>query len=369
MGRARPVVEGAPPRGGGAHLWKLGATRLTTIAGFDPPMDKDSLPRAEPQAAPASYEDALAELEALVAAMEGGQLPLDGMLESYRRGAELLAFCRARLEAVEQQVKVLEDGQLKPWASRMTPAAFDAWAARRDATRSRPRSTPGCPAEAPAGLGQAMRYGVLDGGKRLRPLLVLAAAAGGRRRCARPRVRAACAVELIHAYSLVHDDLPCMDNDVLRRGKPTVHVHFGEAQAMLAGDAMQALAFEVLTPDAGVPAALQARLCCAAGARRRPRRHGRRPGDRPRQHRPAARRARAARHAPPQDRRAAAGERADGRGLRRADAGAVGGAGRLRRRDRPGLPGRRRHPRRHPGLGDARQDRRQGPGRTTSRPT
>jgi farnesyl diphosphate synthase len=70
------------------------------------------------------------------------------------------------------------------------------------------------------------------------------------RRCGRGPCRAACrvAVELIHAYSLVHDDMPCMDNDVLRRGKPTVHVQYGEAQAMLAGDAMQALAFEVLTP-------------------------------------------------------------------------------------------------------------------------
>jgi farnesyl diphosphate synthase len=105
-----------------------------------------------------------------------------------------------------------------------------------------------------------MRYGVLDGGKRLRPLLVLAAcdAVGGHAVAA---LRAAAAVELIHAYSLVHDDMPCMDNDVLRRGKPTVHVKFGEAQAMLAGDAMQALAFEVLTPDGGGPPALQARLC------------------------------------------------------------------------------------------------------------
>jgi farnesyl diphosphate synthase len=116
------------------------------------------------------------------------------------------------------------------------------------------------PADAPAGLGEAMRYAVLDGGKRLRPLLVLAAceAVGGLREAA---LRAAVAVELIHAYSLVHDDMPCMDNDVLRRGKPTVHVQYGEAQAMLAGDAMQALAFDVLTPDAGVPPALQARLC------------------------------------------------------------------------------------------------------------
>ena len=116
-------------------------------------------------------------------------------------------------------------------------------------------------ADAPAGLGDAMRYAVLDGGKRLRPLLVLAAAEAVRGQ-AEAALRAACAVELIHAYSLVHDDLPCMDNDVLRRGKPTVHVQFGEAPALLAGDALQALAFELLTPDeAVVPSATQARLC------------------------------------------------------------------------------------------------------------
>lgn len=126
------------------------------------------------------------------------------------------------------------------------------------------------PAHAPAGLGDAMRYAVLDGGKRLRALLVFAAAhaVGGLRTPAgqQAALRAAVAVELIHAYSLVHDDLPCMDNDVMRRGKPTVHVQFGEAQAMLAGDAMQALAFEVLTPelpqdDAAAQAVLQARMC------------------------------------------------------------------------------------------------------------
>ena len=115
------------------------------------------------------------------------------------------------------------------------------------------------PTDAPAGLGQAMRYGVLDGGKRLRALLVLASAQAVDGDSA-AALRAAVAVELIHAYSLVHDDMPCMDNDVLRRGKPTVHVQYGEAQAMLAGDAMQALAFEVLTPDEGVEPALQARL-------------------------------------------------------------------------------------------------------------
>jgi farnesyl diphosphate synthase len=114
---------------------------------------------------------------------------------------------------------------------------------------------------APAGLGEAMRYAALDGGKRLRPLLVLAAseAVHGNPAAA---LRAACAVELIHAYSLVHDDMPCMDNDVLRRGKPTVHVKFGQAQALLAGDALQALAFELLTPEGDeVPAVQQAALC------------------------------------------------------------------------------------------------------------
>ena len=117
------------------------------------------------------------------------------------------------------------------------------------------------PADAPARLGEAMRYAVLDGGKRLRPLLALAAAEAvdGQPQAA---LRAACAVELIHAYSLVHDDMPCMDNDVLRRGKPTVHVQYGEAQALLAGDALQALAFEILLPgDDELPAAVSARLC------------------------------------------------------------------------------------------------------------
>ena len=141
----------------------------------------------------------------------------------------------------------------------MTPQAFDGWMQRWLDEVERALQA-WVPADAPAGLGEAMRYGVLDGGKRLRPLLVVAAcqAVDGHVQAA---LRAAVAVELIHAYSLIHDDMPCMDNDVLRRGKPTVHVRYGEAQAMLAGDAMQALAFEVLTPEDGVPAALQARLC------------------------------------------------------------------------------------------------------------
>jgi farnesyl diphosphate synthase len=97
----------------------------------------------------------------------------------------------------------------------------------------------------PAKLHEAMRYTTLGGGKRVRPLLAYASGElfGA---SADAVARAACAVEMIHAYSLVHDDMPCMDDDALRRGKPTVHVAYDEATALLAGDALQALAFEVL---------------------------------------------------------------------------------------------------------------------------
>ena len=121
--------------------------------------------------------------------------------------------------------------------------------------------------EQPGTLHEAMRYAVLGGGKRVRPLLVLAA---GEAVGATPAAleAAGCAVELIHAYSLVHDDLPCMDDDVLRRGKPTVHVAYGEALAMLVGDALQTLAFESLARIAhpAVPR-MVAELAAAAGSR------------------------------------------------------------------------------------------------------
>lgn len=111
----------------------------------------------------------------------------------------------------------------------------------------------------PARLHAAMRYAVLEGGKRVRAALVYAAGAACRPEnvvgtpingqdadCQRALDCAAAAVELVHAYSLVHDDLPCMDDDILRRGRPTVHVQFDEATALLAGDALQPLAFELL---------------------------------------------------------------------------------------------------------------------------
>lgn len=103
---------------------------------------------------------------------------------------------------------------------------------------------------APKDLVSAMRYSTLAGGKRLRPILFLAAAdvLGGGGALSRPELaEAAASLELFHTYSLIHDDLPCMDDDSLRRGKPTCHVVFGEATALLAGDALQTLGFEVLS--------------------------------------------------------------------------------------------------------------------------
>ena len=124
---------------------------------------------------------------------------------------------------------------------------------------------------APQRLHEAMRYAVLGGGKRVRPLLVFAAGEVTGADPVRTR-HAAAAVELIHAYSLVHDDMPAMDDDALRRGKPTVHVEFDEATALLVGDALQSLAFDILASqplaaDAATQLNMVQLLAQAAGSR------------------------------------------------------------------------------------------------------
>jgi farnesyl diphosphate synthase len=142
--------------------------------------------------------------------------------------------------------------------------AFEPWMRSRLARFERAADDALPPADrVPTRLHQAMRYAALGGGKRVRPLLAYAAAelvtpgAGDRPDLATDCV--ALSVEFVHVYSLIHDDLPCMDDDVLRRGKPTVHVAFDEATAMLAGDALQAEAFRVLA-DAPLPGEVRARL-------------------------------------------------------------------------------------------------------------
>jgi len=136
-------------------------------------------------------------------------------------------------------------------------AAFDDWMKTVQAGSENDLSAFLPPATTiPVKLHEAMRYALLGGGKRVRPLLVYAAGAlfGAD---AAVLARAAAAVEMIHAYSLVHDDMPCMDDDALRRGKPTVHVAYDEATALLVGDALQSQAFLVLSEATTVPPARQ----------------------------------------------------------------------------------------------------------------
>ena len=107
-------------------------------------------------------------------------------------------------------------------------------------------------ADVPPGLAEPMRYALLGGGKRLRPVLCLAACQAV---CGdpAPALPAALAIEVLHNYTLVHDDLPCMDDDQLRRGRPTVHAKYGYAQAVLVGDALQAAAFQLALTEHGLP--------------------------------------------------------------------------------------------------------------------
>ena len=135
-------------------------------------------------------------------------------------------------------------------------AQLEAWQARMELALSARLPAPDV---TPARLHEAMRYSVLGGGKRIRPALLFATArAIGR---TEDEVEAAaCAIELIHVYSLVHDDLPAMDNDDLRRGRPTCHKAYDDATAVLVGDALQTLAFHVLTRDPAVPGGAATRL-------------------------------------------------------------------------------------------------------------
>jgi farnesyl diphosphate synthase len=153
----------------------------------------------------------------------------------------------------------------------LVPSSFADWVAAVQ-TRTETALDRFLPAAAvaPSRLHDAMRYAVLGGGKRVRPLLCHAAGAlSGASSAALDA--AACAVELIHAYSLVHDDMPCMDDDVLRRGKPTVHVQYDDATALLVGDSLQSLAFLLLSEHCDVPADIRVRmvsqLAIASGSR------------------------------------------------------------------------------------------------------
>ncbi len=270
---------------------------------------KGSDPSEKPESEEVDFESSLAELETIVRRLEQGGGALEQALGDYAQAIELLRACHGRLEQAERKIEILsgidangnpilrevddqelslEDKQRvadsvgqfhgRPAMSEsrvllktMVPCSEYSMSLVSSASTINQRLAPlrdlvdqalenylrltdGCPQR----LADAMRYSVMAPGKRLRPLLTLLAAeaVGGHARAALP---AACAVELIHAYSLIHDDLPAMDNDDLRRGLPTCHRKFDEATAILAGDALQALAFEILSHE--MPAERGLRCC------------------------------------------------------------------------------------------------------------
>lgn len=162
---------------------------------------------------------------------------------------------------------------MSPQAAKLEPVDFQAWLGDRvQQVESTLEQVLPDADQVPGRLHEAMRYAVLGGGKRIRAALVYAAGEASLQATAAAAAQqialdhAAAAVELIHAYSLVHDDLPCMDDDTLRRGRPTVHVQFDEATAMLAGDALQPLAFESLSAMPIAPALVVQAIQLLAGA-------------------------------------------------------------------------------------------------------
>ncbi len=237
------------------------------------------------------FEQSLADLQALVERLENGELSLEDSLTAFEQGIALTRDCQGALAQAEQKVQVLleRDGELaaatlRRGASSMIGAYQVSCQARVDAALE-----PLFVAPSPR-AGTPLRRHALQRDERRQARAPAAGLRGLRGAWAPPAEQAngaACAVELIHAYSLVHDDLPAMDDDDLRRGQPTTHKAFDEACAILAGDGLQSLAFSALLDPAPEqrrcrqhPPGAWSGPC--AGRCRRPGRHGRRPGDRPR---------------------------------------------------------------------------------------
>ena len=248
--RRSSTSSGTPRRAHSPHGRKQPATDASPVADFEASLDA---------------------LEQLVEKMEHGDMSLEESLAAYERGVGLYRRCQTALEQAELRVRLLSD-PARPGRRRAVPArrtsarCLSRRRLRRLARRARrqPRSSSALPAADASPAAPARG----DAPCRARRRQAHAPAAGLRHRRT-PSARdaaaldaAAAAVELIHAYSLVHDDLPAMDDDALRRGQPTVHVAFDEATAILAGDALQSLAFELLA-DAPLPARRRAWRCCA----------------------------------------------------------------------------------------------------------
>ena len=203
------------------------------------------------------FEDGLERLELLVDQLEAGNLALEESLKVFEEGVGLARRCAKYLDEAEKRIEILtrdESGALRrrvAGARRGRHVSVDVAAYMKERAAAVDAALDRfLPAESarPERLHTAMRYSVFAGGKRLRPVLVIAGAeaVGGRMDDVMPT---ACAMEMIHTYSLVHDDLPAMDNDDFRRGVPTNHKVFGEAMAILAGDALLTLAFGLVAEN------------------------------------------------------------------------------------------------------------------------
>ena len=207
---------------------------------------------------PAKFEDAFQALETIVGKLERGDLSLEEALAAYEDGVTLVRHLGTKLTEVEKRVEVLTRDA--GWA--VSTGTFNRRRRQRRTVnlerylnergrlvdRTLSKLLPAGKA-VPRTLDKAMRYSLFSGGKRVRPILALASGEAVGAPLARV-LPFACALEMIHSYSLVHDDLPAMDDDDLRRGKPTNHIVFGEGIAVLAGDGLLTEAFRVMAEAA-----------------------------------------------------------------------------------------------------------------------
>ena len=241
-----------------------------------------------------SFEDALKELEPIVGRLESGDAPLDEAIELYERGDALRQRCAERLDAAQARIEAIRLDARRPPAGiapvRRRLTTVSAGVARRSRPRWPRSARISTPVRRAAARCPTIRAPICTA--RCATPRSAAASGCGRCWCSPPRDlfavdrdcagRAALAIEAIHVYSLIHDDLPAMDDDDMRRGKPTVHKAFDEATAILAGDCLHALAFEMLADPATHPDPVRPRRTGArSGARGRAQRHGGRADDGP----------------------------------------------------------------------------------------
>lgn len=197
-----------------------------------------------------TYEDSVKRLEDIVSALERGDASLDESLKLFEEGTKLVSFCNEYLDKAQTKIKELSSSKRRMKMSKKYTA--DEYILMiNNALMSRFSVEPSGAGEAK--MLEAMRYSVENGGKRIRPMLTLefCRMCGGSVEAALPL---ACAIEFIHTYSLIHDDLPCMDDDDMRRGKPSSHIKFGEANALLAGDSLLTFAFQSAGEAEDIPA-------------------------------------------------------------------------------------------------------------------